>query len=164
MVARKKALTAAMLEEAVSNIRGAVMIVYPMGLPDYDHVRMILEEREELEGAAAMEYLDVEKTAMWCFSKELQPDKLLSDYVGKNDKSKVVAKLQKKGAGAPQREPIVSEEEQKAMIAFYHKKQQDQERMALEDEDAYMHSAWANPKGLKNAFNGMGEGIKWKAG
>ena len=35
---------------------------------------------------------------------------------------KVVAKLQKKGSGAPQREPVVSEDEQKAMVAFYHKK------------------------------------------
>ena len=36
-----------------------------------------------------------------------------------------MAKLQKRGAGAPQREPVVSEDEQKAMIAFYHKKQQE---------------------------------------
>ena len=35
--------------------------------------------------------------------------------------------------------------------------------MNLEDEDAYMHSAWANPKGLKNAFSGVGE-IKAFAG
>ena len=36
----------------------------------------------------------------------------------------MVVKLQKKGAGAPGREPVVSEDEQKAMIAFYHKKEQ----------------------------------------
>ena len=35
----------------------------------------------------------------------------------------MVAKLQKKGAGAPAREPVVSADEQKAMIAFYHKKE-----------------------------------------
>ena len=160
-VQRKVATTAEALEEAVNNIRGAVMIVYPMGLPDYDHVRMILEERELLEGAAAMELLDGEKVSMWCFNKELQRDKLLSDYTGKNDKSKVVAKLQKKGAGAPAREPIVSEEEQKAMVAFYHKKEQEMAKMALEDEDAYMHSSWANPKGLKNGLTGVGD-VKWK--
>ena len=57
----------------------------------------------------------------------------------------------------------MSEDEQKAMIAFYHKKQQDQEKMALEDEDAYLHSAWANPKSLKNTFTGVGE-VSWKAG
>jgi len=160
-VTRKVPTTAEALEEAINNIRGAVMIVYPMGLPDYDHVRMILEEREELEGTAAMEYLEVDKTSIWCFNKELQRDKLLSEYVGKNDKSKVVAKLQKKGAGAPTREPVVSEDEQKAMIAFYHKKEQEMAKMALEDEDAYMHSTWANPKGLKNAMSGMGD-IKFK--
>ena len=75
----------------------------------------------------------------------------------------MVAKLQKKGGGAPQREPVVSEDEQKAMIAFYHKKQQEAEQMALEDEDAYLNSAWANPKALKNAFSGIGE-IKGYAG
>merc|ERR1719238_2044945 len=133
------------------------MIAYPMGLPDYDGVRLILEEREVLEGAASLEVLDPEHISIWCFSKELQRDKLLSDYVGKNEKTKVVAKLQKKGAGAPQREPIVSEDEQKAMIAFYHKKQQQAEKLALEDEDSYMNSSWANPKSLKNSFTGVGE-------
>ena len=39
------------LTDAVSNVRGAVMICYPMGLPDFDHVRQILEEREVSPGA-----------------------------------------------------------------------------------------------------------------
>lgn len=37
------------------------------------------------------------------------------------------------------------------------------EKMALEDEDAYLHSPWANPKALKNAFSGIGD-IKGYAG
>merc|ERR1719240_410971 len=152
----KRKTVAKELEEAINNIRGAVMIVYPMGLPDYDHVRQILEEREDLQGAEGLEVFEQDKASLWCFNKELQRDKLLSEYVGKNDKSKVVAKLQKKGAGAPQREPLVSEDEQKAMIAFYHKKEQEMQKMALEDEDAYQNSAWANPKALKNAFSGSG--------
>jgi hypothetical protein len=55
------------------------MIVFPMGLPDYDHVRQILEEREELDGAAALEVLQPENASLWCFSKELQHNKLLSE-------------------------------------------------------------------------------------
>ena len=58
---------------------------------------------------------------------------------------------------------VVSEDEQKAMIAFYHKKQQEAEKLALEDEDAYMNSAWVNPKALKNAFTGIGD-VTWKSG
>ena len=42
----KAKITAKMLSDAISNVRGAVMICYPMGLPDYDIVRQILEERE----------------------------------------------------------------------------------------------------------------------
>ena len=162
-VQMKRASSAAALEEAINNVRGAVMIVYPMGLPDYDHVRQILEEREDTSGAESMEILDAEKASLWAFSKEMQFDKLLSDYCGKNDKSKVIVKLQKMGAGAPSREPVVSEDEQKAMIAFYHKKQAESEKMEMEDEDAYLHSSWANPKALKNAFTGVGD-VSWRAG
>jgi len=162
-VQMKRATNSKALEEAINNVRGAVMIVYPMGLPDYDHVRTILEEREDLQGAEGLEVLDHERAALWAFSKEMQPDKLLSDYCGKNDKSKVIVKLQKKGAGAPAKEPVVSEDEQKAMIAFYHKKQQETEKMEMEDEDAYMHSTWANPKALKQAFSGVGD-VAWRPG
>ena len=118
----------------------------------------LLEQMRDLEahGFPALEQLDGAQASLWCFSKELQRDKKLCDYVGKNDKSKVIVKLQKKGAGAPSREPIVSEDEQKAMIAFYHKKEQEAQRMEMEDEDAYQNSTWANPKALKNAFSGVG--------
>ena len=102
-VLMKVKVTDKMLLEAINNIRGAVMICYPMGLPDYDDVRQILEDRESVEGSAALEQLDGGQASVWCFSKELQRDKKLCDYVGKNDKTKVVAKLQKKGSGAPQR-------------------------------------------------------------
>ena len=95
-VQMKVKVTDKMLLEAINNIRGAVMICYPMGLPDYDNVRQILEDRESVEGSAALEQLDGGQASVWCFSKELQRDKKLCDYVGKNDKTKVVAKLQKK--------------------------------------------------------------------
>jgi hypothetical protein len=34
------------MQEVVDNIRGAVMICYPMGLPEWDLVRVLLEDRE----------------------------------------------------------------------------------------------------------------------
>jgi hypothetical protein len=39
-----------MLQEAVDKIRGAVMICYPMGLPEWDFIRQCLEDREDLSG------------------------------------------------------------------------------------------------------------------
>merc|ERR1719231_1164829 len=61
----KRKTVAKELEEAINNIRGAVMIVYPMGLPDYDHVRQILEEREILEGAEQLEVFEEDRASPW---------------------------------------------------------------------------------------------------
>ncbi len=44
-------LTAKRLREAVDLIRGAVMICYPMGLPEWDFVRQCLDEKEQLTGS-----------------------------------------------------------------------------------------------------------------
>lgn len=62
---------------------------------------------------------------IWFSGKEMQRGKLLSDFVGKNEKTKVIAKIQKKGNAAPGREPVVSEQQQKDMMAYYYRKQQD---------------------------------------
>lgn len=39
-----------MVKEALDMLRGAVMIVYPMGLPPHDPIRMEFEGREDLAG------------------------------------------------------------------------------------------------------------------
>lgn len=51
-VARKVVLTQAMLEDSIDNIRGAVMIAFPQGLPEWDLVRQALEDTEELAGTS----------------------------------------------------------------------------------------------------------------
>lgn len=43
-------VTMEMVKEALDQLRGAVMIVYPMGLPPHDPIRMELENREDLSG------------------------------------------------------------------------------------------------------------------
>lgn len=42
-----------------------------------------------------MDVLDKEITTLWWAGKEMIPGKKLADYVGKNEKTKIVAKLQK---------------------------------------------------------------------
>jgi len=150
------------LQDAVEAIKGAVMIVYPMGLPPYDTVRQILDEKEDLSSSAAgLEVLDPETTSVWWASKEMARGKTLADYVGRNEKTKIICKLQKKGAGAPQREPVISKEEQQAMIAHYHKKQNEAKVLEATNDDDFQNSAWANPKALKNAFTGVGD-VSWR--
>lgn len=43
-------VTIEMVEAALDQLRGAVMIVYPMGLPPYDPIRKEFENKEDLSG------------------------------------------------------------------------------------------------------------------
>jgi hypothetical protein len=63
---------------------------------------------------------------LWWANKELQREDKLSKYIGTNEKTKIVAKLQRKGSGPPVRDYVVNEKDQKDMMAFYYKKSQEQ--------------------------------------
>ncbi|WIA33272.1 hypothetical protein OEZ86_006413 [Tetradesmus obliquus] len=156
LVQQKQPLTAAALEAAIDNIRGAVMICYPAGLPVWDFVRQCLEGREDLSGTnfGGVD-LDPASATLWFAGKQLLPDKLLSEYMGRNERTRAVVKLQKKGQGPPAREPAVDADTQKAMMAWYYKKQEEQKALSQDEEDAYTHSSWANSKSLKQAFAGI---------
>jgi hypothetical protein len=43
---------------------------------------------------------------LWFAGKQLQPEKKLADYLGRNENTRAVVKLQKKGTGPPAREPV----------------------------------------------------------
>ena len=156
-VTRKLAVSTAMLTEKLDNMRGAVMMAYPMGLPDFDTVRLTIEGTEGLDGTAAgMEVLDPDNAELWVASRVFDRAQKVSDRLGKNEKTKVIGKLQKPGAGAPGREAAVSEEERKAMMAYYFKKQEEMKALAESSEDEYLNSSWADPKALQNSLRGVG--------
>ena len=121
-VDRKVALTFEALEHQMDVFKGLCMMAYPgyHGLGDWEPIRVILEE--PIEEDIHQDVLDHTKCTLWIVSKELQPPKLFRDYFGANEKSKFVAKIQSRGSGAPQREPVVDGDTHKAMLSFYHKK------------------------------------------
>ena len=104
----------------------------------------------------------LEDASLWWAGKDLSRTKLLSDYVGKNEKTKIVAKLQRKAQGAPVREAPLNEQAQKEMMAYYYRKQEEHKKLVENDDDDYVNSAWADPKSLKSAFSGVGK-VKWGA-
>ncbi|KAL6089116.1 hypothetical protein STEG23_008304 [Scotinomys teguina] len=88
-------VTMEMVKDALDQLRGAVMIVYPMGLPPYDPIRMEFENKEDLSGTqAALEVIQESEAQLWWAAKELRRTKKLSDYVGKNEKTKIIVKIQ----------------------------------------------------------------------
>ena len=86
----------------------------------------------------------------------LAQGQLVSDRLGKNEKTKVIAKLTKSGGGPPAREPAVSEEERKAMMAHYFKKQEEMKKLSEQNEDDYLNSSWADTSNMKRNLQGLG--------
>jgi len=159
----KVEFTVEMLQDHVDRVRGALMIAYPMGLPDWEAARQVVEGTEDLEGTAeGQEVVDPETTIMWWASKQLDRSKNLADFVGKNDKTKIVVQLTKKGQGAPARQgQQQSKSEQEAMMAYYFKKKEEWKKLEEEDDDSYLSSAWANPKSMKQQLNGTSN-VSWR--
>jgi hypothetical protein len=87
---------------------------------------------------------------------------LLSDYIGKNEKTKVVCKITQKGSGAPMREPLIDKDTHSKMLSYYFKKQEEQKKLEVENEDSYLNSQWSDSAGLKKALYWGDKDIKWK--
>ncbi|KAG9263693.1 hypothetical protein AMEX_G23750 [Astyanax mexicanus] len=154
-------VTMDLVKEALDQLRGAVMIVYPMGLPPHDPIRMELENKEDLSGTqASLQVLSEEEAQLWWASKEMQRGKKLQDYTGKNEKTKIVVKLQKRGEGAPSREPLVSQEDQKQMMLNYHRRQEELKKLDEAEDDSYLQSEWSDRQALKRQFQGLSN-IRW---
>ncbi|XP_012714187.2 cilia- and flagella-associated protein 298 isoform X1 [Fundulus heteroclitus] len=154
-------VTVEMVKEALDQLRGAVMIVYPMGLPPHDPIRMEFEDQEDLTGTqASLQVIPEDECQLWWAGKEMQRGKKLQDYIGRNEKTKLVVKLQKKGHGAPAREPLVSDEQQKQMMLHYHRRQEELKKLEEADDDSYLDSEWSNRQALKRQFQGLAN-IKW---
>lgn len=163
LVAQKRCINRDLCQTHIDNLRGAVMIAYPgyHRLPIYDPTRLELEDNEELDGHSELQdVLDAFATNLWWAGKELRTDQTLEQYIGRNEKTKIVAKLAPKTAGAPVREPRIDESTHKAMMAHYYKKQEDEKKLQEDDDDSYMASEWANPKSMKQALVGGGRPIK----
>merc|ERR1712118_450527 len=102
-VEQKKCLDLATCQAELDKLKGAVMISYPAyhRLPWYDPTRLECENKEELDGRSEMQdILDGPDSSIWWAGKELQPDKMMHEYLGKNEKTKVICRLQPKNSGA----------------------------------------------------------------
>jgi|Transcript_15918 hypothetical protein len=167
LVAQRRCIDQNICNMHIDNLRGAVMIAYPAfhRLPVYDPTRQELEDKEELDGHSELQdVLDVSQTNLWWAGKELRTDQALEQYVGRNEKTKIVTKLAPKSSGAPVRESRIDEATHKAMMAHYYKKQEENKKLQDDDDDSYLDSEWANPKSMKASLVAGGRPITWRPG
>lgn len=163
-VGMRESLTIGATKESLDLLKGALQIAYPAyhGLPSWEPARLILEGKETNGGSEISESITPENACLWWTGKLLQQEESLSKYLGLNEKTKTIVRLQPNHAGPPVREPRMDAETHKAVIAYCHKKRQEDKALEEDDDDSYLYSAWANPKGLKNALTGLGGEIRWK--
>lgn len=75
-------------------------------------------------GDLLLQVIDVQLAQLWFSGKEMIIGKKLKDYLGMNEKTKIIVKLQKRGAGKPAREPLMSEEERKQLMLHAYRRQE----------------------------------------
>ncbi|XP_030561130.1 cilia- and flagella-associated protein 298 [Drosophila novamexicana] len=120
------ALTLKVIEEALNILRGAVTIVYPMKLPPHDTIQMEFANMEDLSGTqASKEVIEPSKAQLWFAGRQILTGKLLKEYLGNNDKTKVVVKLNQLGEGPPAREQVITEQVRRQMMAAAYKRQEE---------------------------------------
>lgn len=124
-VDRKVNLTMEMLQGQMDVFRGLMMMAYPgyHGLGEWEPIVLLLENKDNWHNNTDMsDFLDPEKCSLWAVNKELNKNKKFSDIFGKNEKTKLVVKIQSTGSGAPVREPTIDQDTHKKMLSYYHKK------------------------------------------
>ncbi|CAL1273901.1 unnamed protein product [Larinioides sclopetarius] len=155
-------LTLADIQDTLDILCGAVKICYPMGLPSYEIIYQELEGKEDLSGTqASKEILEPDGTELWWASKKLDSSKILSDYIGKNEKSKVIVKLQKKGCGAPVKESALTEQQKKDLMMAEYRRREELKQLETDDDNSHLDSQWADSNSLKKSFLGLNT-IKFK--
>ena len=162
---KRKVTSVEELNNHIQLMYGAVMICYPAyhGLGDWEPCKVIFEDKTDIlrKDEPNQDYFQFESTCIWYAGKELERPKLLSDYIGKNEKTKIIVKFTRKGSGAPVREPLIDKETHSKMLSYYYKKQEEQKKLEGESEDSYLDSQWADPKGMQKQLYMKGD-ISWK--
>lgn len=149
-------LTLKQVQNAIGILRGAVTIVYPMDLPPHDTIRMEFTNTEDLNGTqASLEVIEPAKMQLWFAGRQMLDEKLLSDYLGKNEKCKVILKIVKHGEGAPGREPVFDEEARKQIMLQQYRRQEELKRLEEDEDDSYLNSKWADNTNLKQQMHGI---------
>ena len=162
----RQTTTVEQLKEHINLMKAGVMIGYPnyYGLGDWEPCKHYFEDNVDIltRNEPNQDYYQFDTTCLWYAGKELERGKLLCDYIGKNEKTKIIVKFTRKGSGAPVREPLIDKETHSKMLSYYYKKQEEQKKLENESEDSYLDSQWADPKGMQKELYMKGNDISWK--
>ncbi|KAF2345153.1 Protein of unknown function DUF2870, partial [Trinorchestia longiramus] len=147
------------IADCVEMLKGGISLVYPNGLPPYDVIRQRLEN--DSDAPPLPRAMEPAMAQLWFAGKEMEEDKFLRDFFGKNEKTKAVVKLSSTKEGRPAREPQLDPAGQASMMAYWHKRREQLKKLDEDTDDSYLNSAWADSHNLQRQFHGL-ENIKWR--
>lgn len=128
-----------------------------------DIIKALTEACPDYTAETMKEPLTFGNAALWWAGKNMseKEESVLSDFIGKNEKTKLSVTLQQNAQQPPIRETGISEEMQKQMTAYYYRKQETEKKMA-ENMITDNVREFEDTSSLKCAFNGIGD-VSWKA-
>lgn len=72
-----------------------------------------------------MEVIEPANCQLWFAGRLMLIDKVLKDFLGNNEKTKVIVKIAKRQEGAPSREAAITEEQRKQMMLMAYRRQEE---------------------------------------
>lgn len=144
------------IEGALEMLEGAVKIVYEKGLPEYDPIQIEFQNKGDIEMRSNVS-MSHTPSVLWFSNKKLAPDKKLSEYFGKNEKSKVIIKLLDDSSDPPTKEPPFNEKERQQMILAEEKRRKELFNM---ETTTSLHSDEMDKQDLKKRIHGV-QKITW---
>ena len=79
---------------------------------------------------------------LWFSGKELLRGNKLKEFVGNNEKTKLIVKISKRGSGAPPREPVMNDEERKQFMLQSYNRQEELKVSGKFYLDSYFIDLW----------------------
>lgn len=86
----------------------------------------------------------------------------LSDYIGRNDKTKLIVSIHPKSSPPPLRGGRIDTETYKNILSYYQKQSETSRKLENDDDDSFLASDWADSRQLKYSLSGNRNSIQWR--
>merc|ERR1711976_754918 len=112
-------------------------------------------------GTQASKAVINDKGCLWFASKKMEQNagKTLGDYLGKNERSRVIVKVTSEfKQEAPAREPQMDQAKHKELMVKMYNRQEELKKLhedAEFDQDSYLDSQWADPNAMRMKLQGL---------
>jgi hypothetical protein len=145
----------------------------PIKFPDvYEEIGKLRElEFEHLEqidrSVATNQFHEstVKDQVLWWAGKPICTSasmKSLSDYIGTNDKTKLIVSIHPKSSPPPVRHGRIDTETYKNILSYYQKRSETSRQLENDEDDSYLVSDWADSRQLKHSLSGTRNSIQWR--